>query len=316
MEVILIKDMENLGYANDIVNVKPGYANNYLIPQGYAKAATAAAKKILAENLKQRAHKDAKILADAQALAETIANLPLSLSVKAEEGKLFGTVTAADLAEALAAKGITLDIKEGEFVSLTGASGSGKSTLMNILGCLDRPTSGHYYIAGEDVAKFNAAERATLRNKRIGFVFQNFNLLSRTTALENVMMPAVYAHPTLSMKAMRERSVELLNLVGLSDRMDHTPAQLSGGQQQRVAIARSLINNPSILLADEPTGNLDSTTSKEVLHMFKDLNRRQGITVILVTHDPKIAAFTDRAINMADGLICEGISDTLSKDDV
>lgn len=130
-------------------------------------------------------------------------------------------------------KGITLDIKEGEFVSLTGASGSGKSTLMNILGCLDRPTSGHYYIAGEDVAKFNAAERATLRNKRIGFVFQNFNLLSRTTALENVMMPAVYAHPTLSMKAMRERSVELLNLVGLSDRMDHTPAQLSGGQQQR-----------------------------------------------------------------------------------
>ena len=216
----------------------------------------------------------------------------------------------------LAAKGITLDINEGEFVSLTGASGSGKSTLMNILGCLDRPTSGHYYIAGEDVAKFNAAERATLRNKRIGFVFQNFNLLSRTTALENVMMPAVYAHPALSMKAMRERSVELLNLVGLSDRMDHTPAQLSGGQQQRVAIARSLINNPSILLADEPTGNLDSTTSKEVLHMFKDLNRQQGITVILVTHDPKIAAFTDRAINMADGLICEGISDMLSKDDV
>ena len=181
-------------------------------------------------------------------------------------------------------KGITLDINEGEFVSLTGASGSGKSTLMNILGCLDRPTSGHYYIAGEDVAKFNAAERATLRNKRIGFVFQNFNLLSRTTALESLAK--------------------------------RYPAQLSGGQQQRVAIARSLINNPSILLADEPTGNLDSTTSKEVLHMFKDLNRQQGITVILVTHDPKIAAFTDRAINMADGLICEGISDMLSKDDV
>ena len=225
-------------------------------------------------------------------------------------------------------KGITLDINEGEFVSLTGASGSGKSTLMNILGCLDRPTSGHYYIAGEDVAKFNAAERATLRNKRIGFVFQNFNLLSRTTALENVMMPAVYAHPALSMKAMRERSVELLNLVdkkfmkevvrmlGLEDKLNNMPNNLSGGQQQRVAIARSLINNPSILLADEPTGNLDSTTSKEVLHMFKDLNRQQGITVILVTHDPKIAAFTDRAINMADGLICEGISDMLSKDDV
>ena len=216
----------------------------------------------------------------------------------------------------LGLKKISLTIRRGEFVAIMGHSGSGKSTLMNILGCLDRPTSGHYYIAGEDVAKFNAAERATLRNKRIGFVFQNFNLLSRTTALENVMMPAVYAHPALSMKAMRERSVELLNLVGLSDRMDHTPAQLSGGQQQRVAIARSLINNPSILLADEPTGNLDSTTSKEVLHMFKDLNRQQGITVILVTHDPKIAAFTDRAINMADGLICEGISDMLSKDDV
>ena len=213
-------------------------------------------------------------------------------------------------------KGITLDIKEGEFVSLTGASGSGKSTLMNILGCLDRPTSGHYYIAGEDVAKFNPAERAILRNKRIGFVFQNFNLLSRTTALENVMMPAVYAHPALSMKAMRERATELLNLVGLSDRMDHTPAQLSGGQQQRVAVARSLINNPGILLADEPTGNLDSTTSKEVLHMFKDLNRQEGITVILVTHDPKIAACTDRAIHMEDGLICEGISDKLSKEDV
>ena len=149
---------------------------------------------------------------------------------------------------------ITLQLKKGEIHALLGENGAGKSTLMNILGCLDRPTSGHYYIAGEDVAKFNAAERATLRNKRIGFVFQNFNLLSRTTALENVMMPAVYAHPALSMKAMRERSVELLNLVGLSDRMDHTPAQLSGGQQQRVAIARSLINNPSILLANGKPG--------------------------------------------------------------
>ena len=182
-------------------------------------------------------------------------------------------------------KGITLDIKEGEFVSLTGASGSGKSTLMNILGCLDRPTSGHYYIAGEDVAKFNAAERATLRNKRIGFVFQNFNLLSRTTALENVMMPAVYAHPTLSMKAMRERSVELLNLVGLSDRMDHTPAQLSGGQQQRVAIARALATNPKILLCDEATSALDPTTTRSILALLKEINQTLGITIVVITHE-------------------------------
>lgn len=213
-------------------------------------------------------------------------------------------------------KGITLDIKKGEFVSLTGASGSGKSTLMNILGCLDRPSSGHYYIDDIDVATFSPSEQAVLRNKRIGFVFQNFNLLSRTSALENVIMPAVYAHPARSTKEIKKHASDLLDLVGLSDRKDHTPAQLSGGQQQRVAIARSLINNPSILLADEPTGNLDSTTSREVLHMFKDLNRNQGITVILVTHDPKIAAFTDRAINMADGLICEGISDMLSKENI
>ena len=198
-------------------------------------------------------------------------------------------------------KGITLDINGGEFVSLTGASGSGKSTLMNILGCLDRPTSGHYYIAGEDVAKFNAAERATLRNKRIGFVFQNFNLLSRTTALENVMMPAVYAHPALSMKAMRERSVELLNLVGLSDRMDHTPAQLSGGQQQRVAIARALANEPAIILADEPTGNLDLHTGEEIIALLSQLSREMGVTVISATHDHKMLATSDRILWIKDG---------------
>ena len=182
-------------------------------------------------------------------------------------------------------KGITLDINEGEFVSLTGASGSGKSTLMNILGCLDRPTSGHYYIAGEDVAKFNAAERATLRNKRIGFVFQNFNLLSRTTALENVMMPAVYAHPALSMKAMRERSVELLNLVGLSDRMDHTPAQLSGGQQQRVAIARAIALNPQYLFCDEPNSGLDPKTSLVIDELIQDITREYNMTTLINTHD-------------------------------
>ena len=209
-------------------------------------------------------------------------------------------------------KGISLRIEDGEFVSLTGASGSGKYTLMNLLGCLDHPTSGEFWIDGHNVAGLNANERALLRNKRIGFVFQNFNLLARTSALENVMMPAYYYHPARSTAEIRSRAIELIELVGLKDRMHHTPAQLSGGQQQRVAIARSLINNPGILLADEPTGNLDSTTSVEVMNMFRDLNRQKGITVIIVTHDPKTAAFTDRAINMSDGLILEGVSDELS----
>lgn len=209
-------------------------------------------------------------------------------------------------------KGISLRIEDGEFVSLTGASGSGKSTLMNLLGCLDHPSGGDYFIDGKNVARLNANERALLRNHRIGFVFQNFNLLPRTSALENVMMPAYYYHPVLPTRVIRERALELIRLVGLEERMHHTPAQLSGGQQQRVAIARSLINNPGILLADEPTGNLDSTTSVEVMHMFRDLNRQKGITVIIVTHDPKTAAFTDRAINMVDGLISEGVSDELS----
>lgn len=209
-------------------------------------------------------------------------------------------------------KGISLTIGDGEFVSLTGASGSGKSTLMNILGCLDHPSGGEYWIDGKNVAGLNANQRAKLRNERIGFVFQNFNLLPRTSALENVMMPAYYRHPALPTSQIRERALELIKLVGLEERMHHTPAQLSGGQQQRVAIARSLINKPGILLADEPTGNLDSTTSVEVMNMFRELNRQQGITVIIVTHDPKTAAFTDRAINMADGLILEGVSDELT----
>ena len=209
-------------------------------------------------------------------------------------------------------KGISLRIEDGEFVSLTGASGSGKSTLMNLLGGLDHPSSGEYYLDGKNVAGLNADERARMRNSRIGFVFQNFNLLPRTSALENVMMPAYYHYPAQPTSAIRARALELIRLVGLEDRMHHTPAQLSGGQQQRVAIARALINNPGILLADEPTGNLDSTTSVEVMHMFRDLNRKHGITVIIVTHDPKTAAFTDRAINMSDGLITEGVSDELS----
>ena len=209
-------------------------------------------------------------------------------------------------------KGISLRIEDGEFVSLTGASGSGKSTLMNLLGCLDHPSGGEYLLDGHNVAQLNADERARLRNKRIGFVFQNFNLLPRTSALENVMMPAYYCHPRRLGNEIRRRALELIRMVGLEERMHHTPAQLSGGQQQRVAIARSLINNPGILLADEPTGNLDSTTSVEVMNMFRDLNRRSGITVIIVTHDRKTAAFTDRAINMVDGLIAEGVSDELS----
>ena len=209
-------------------------------------------------------------------------------------------------------KGISLTIEDGEFVSLTGASGSGKSTLMNLLGCLDRPSSGEYWIDGKNVANLNANQRASLRNERIGFVFQNFNLLPRTSALENVMMPAAYHHPALSQAQIRANALKLIRLVGLEDRMHHTPAQLSGGQQQRVAIARALINNPGILLADEPTGNLDSTTSVEVMNMFRDLNRDQGLTVIIVTHDPKTAAFTDRAIRMSDGLITEGVATELS----
>ena len=209
-------------------------------------------------------------------------------------------------------KGISLRIEDGEFVSLTGASGSGKSTLMNILGCLDHPSGGEYWIDGKNVAGLNADQRARLRNQRIGFVFQNFNLLPRTSALENVMMPAYYSHPARSTAAIRKRALELIEMVGLTERMHHSPAQLSGGQQQRVAIARSLINNPGILLADEPTGNLDSTTSVEVMNMFRDLNREKGLTVIIVTHDRKTAAFTDRAINMCDGLILDGVSDELS----
>lgn len=209
-------------------------------------------------------------------------------------------------------KGISLRIEDGEFVSLTGASGSGKSTLMNLLGCLDHPSGGEYWIDGKNVANLNANQRARLRNERIGFVFQNFNLLPRTSALENVMMPAYYCHPTRPTAEIRKQALELIHLVGLDERMHHTPAQLSGGQQQRVAIARSLINNPGILLADEPTGNLDSTTSVEVMNMFRNLNRQRGITVVIVTHDRKTAAFTDRAINMVDGLIAEGVSNELT----
>jgi len=203
-------------------------------------------------------------------------------------------------------RGITLSIGKGEFVALMGASGSGKSTLINILGCLDHPTSGEYWLEGREISKVSADERANLRNHKIGFVFQNFNLLPRTSALENVMMPLSYTREHLSDKEVKHRAEELLKRVGLGDRMHHEPSELSGGQQQRVAVARSLINRPSVLFADEPTGNLDSKTSEEVLAMFKQLNTEEGITVIIVTHDPNVARHTQRQIHIHDGLIVDG----------
>ncbi len=202
-----------------------------------------------------------------------------------------------------ALRGVTLSIGRGEFVALTGASGSGKSTLMNILGCLDRPTAGRYWLDGEEVSRLSADARAVVRGRKIGFVFQNFNLLARTTALDNVMMPLTYATPRPSEAEGYRRAVELLKLVGLGDRMHHQPSQLSGGQQQRVAIARALINDPAVLLADEPTGNLDSRTRVEILDVFKRLNEEEGRTVLIVTHDPEVAAVARRNIHMKDGLI-------------
>src|SRR3954463_2987023 len=198
--------------------------------------------------------------------------------------------------------GISFSIQRGELVALMGASGSGKSTLMNILGCLDRPSSGHYWLDGREVGQLGANERALVRSEKLGFVFQSFNLLSRTTATNNVAMPLDYSVKPVSAAAAADRASELLVRVGLSHRLDHMPSQMSGGQQQRVAIARSLINQPSLLLADEPTGNLDSHTSVEILEMFRELNAT-GITVLLVTHDPDVATFADRTIHIVDGLI-------------
>jgi ABC-type lipoprotein export system ATPase subunit/ABC-type antimicrobial peptide transport system permease subunit len=200
-------------------------------------------------------------------------------------------------------KGVSLSVEKGEMIALMGASGSGKSTLMNILGLLDRPTAGHYWLNGQEVSHLSADKRAQLRNRNIGFVFQSFNLLARTTATDNVRMPLSYATTYWSSRKERERATEVLERVGLADRMHHIPSQLSGGQQQRVAISRALVNHPPILLADEPTGNLDSHTSVEILEMFRRLNREQGITVILVTHDMNVAKHADRIIFIKDGLI-------------
>ena len=200
-------------------------------------------------------------------------------------------------------KGITLNIEHGEYVALMGASGSGKSTLMNILGCLDRPTSGNYLLDGEEVGRASGDRRALIRNRKIGFVFQNFNLLPRTSALENVIMPLNYTNTSLSGAECRRRGMEALAQVGIADRAGHQPSQLSGGQQQRVAIARALINRPPLLFADEPTGNLDSHTSVEVMEMFTELNRKENITIILVTHSREIADCAKRVICLSDGMI-------------
>jgi putative ABC transport system ATP-binding protein len=201
-------------------------------------------------------------------------------------------------------RGVSLSIQAGESVAIMGASGSGKTTLMNIIGCMDRPSEGTYRLDGQDVSRVSADERAGLRNAKFGFVFQSFNLLSRTTALENVELPLLY-RPGVSGSERRRRALAALDRVGLSDRIRHHPSQLSGGQQQRVAIARALVTDPSVVLADEPTGNLDSASERDILAMFAELNAA-GITVVLVTHNPEIGKHASRVIRIRDGRIVEG----------
>jgi putative ABC transport system ATP-binding protein len=198
-----------------------------------------------------------------------------------------------------ALRGVSVEVREGEFVAVMGPSGSGKSTVMNILGCLDRPTRGHYYLDGVDVSGMSKPDLARIRNRKLGFVFQQFNLLSRTSALENVELPTVYAG--ISPDERTKRAMESLTRVGLAERAGHHPSQLSGGQQQRVAIARALVNRPSILLADEPTGNLDSRTSVEIMEILQTLNSEQGLTIVMVTHEHDIAQFTKRTLEFRDG---------------
>jgi len=206
-----------------------------------------------------------------------------------------------------AVRGVSLSIRPGEFVAIMGASGSGKSTLMNLIGCLDRATRGRYLLDGTDVQQLDRDQLADIRNQKIGFIFQGFNLLSRTSALENVELPMLYVHRHLSGREQRERAMHALEIVGLAKRADHHPNQLSGGQQQRVAIARALVNQPALLLADEPTGNLDSQTSIEIMGVFQKLNN-EGITIVMVTHELDIAHYTRRNVIMRDGQV---VSDTL-----
>jgi len=212
--------------------------------------------------------------------------------------------------EVHAVREVSFQVQTGEFIAIMGASGSGKSTMMNTLGCLDRPTSGRYLLDGVDVSALDRDALADLRNQKIGFVFQGFNLLSRTSALENVELPMMYGRHRLPARELRERAMRALELVGLAKRFDHHPNQLSGGQQQRVAIARALVNQPALLLADEPTGNLDSRTSIEIMGAFQSLNEK-GITIAMVTHEPDIARYTKRNVVMRDGVI---VSDTLVAD--
>src|SRR5581483_10202770 len=222
--------------------------------------------------------------------------MPTVISVR----KLVKTYVVGEV-EVRALRGADLEVQTGEFVAVTGPSGSGKSTFMHIIGCLDKPTSGQYFLDNQDVSRMSKDQLAAIRNKKIGFVFQGFNLLARTSALDNVELPLLYGGATLKTAERHKRAVEVLKAVGLENRADHHPNQLSGGQQQRVAIARSLINNPSILLADEPTGNLDTRTSIEVMGIFQRLNRERGITVMLITHEPDIAEYGTRIVTFRDG---------------
>ena len=212
--------------------------------------------------------------------------------------------------EVKAVRGVSLDIERGDFVAIMGASGSGKSTLMNTLGCLDQPTAGDYLLDGIAVAGLNRKELAKLRNKKIGFVFQSFNLLARTSALDNVELPMFYSHPLTSLRERRQRAVQALQRVGLGDRLGHHSSQLSGGQQQRIAIARALVNRPELVLADEPTGNLDTRTSIEIMGLFQELND-SGISIVMVTHELDIASYCKRIVVMRDGLV---ISDTRNEE--
>ncbi len=203
--------------------------------------------------------------------------------------------------------GVSVSVREGEFLAIMGPSGSGKSTLMNILGCLSRPTSGEYVLDGEDVSDLNKTERAIIRNQKLGYVFQSYNLLSRTTALQNVMLPLFYDRMSdLSTEEQEEKAYKMLESVGLGDRLYHEPQELSGGQQQRVAVARALVNDPVLVMADEPTGNLDSKSGAEIMKLLRDLNE-SGTTIVMVTHDPAIAAYTHRTIHLLDGLIAKEV---------